>query len=235
LVGALNNKINFVPKAVIFDWDGTLVNTIPTLFKTHNFVREKLNVPPWTMEEYKKVIHRSTREIYPEIYGDKSELAIDVLYDYYKKNHLHTLDLFIGAKELIEELSILNIPMSVVSNKKQVYLEKEISFLAWDKFFVDIIGSGSAIKDKPHPEPLNLAINNMGLSDHFDQILYVGDSSTDLKTSENSGCRSVLILNNENKDDLIQSFLPDFVFNDCFGLQKELKQVIQQSDELMTA
>jgi len=168
-------NLEFLPKAVIFDWDGTLVNTIPTLFESHNHVRKKLDVPLWNMNEYKQVIHRSTREIYPELYGGDSNRAIDMLYDYYHRNHLKKLDLFEGAEDLINYLYLSEIPLSIVSNKKQLYLDREICHLGWEDQFQVVIGAGTASKDKPHAEPLFLAISKMGLKPS-EKILYVGDA-----------------------------------------------------------
>lgn len=220
------------PKAVIFDWDGTLVNTIPLLFRSHNHVRKILNVPLWSMAEYRQVIHRSTRDVYPELYGPDSQRAIDLLYSFYNDNHLAHLELFTGAREVIEFLASSTMPIAVVSNKKQQYLEREIEHLGWQGYFQETIGAGTAERDKPHADPLLLALVRMGLAPSEQDILYVGDTRTDLETSANAGCGSVLILNNENKDHLVEAFRPNYVFNDCFGLQNALNIVIQQVNKI---
>jgi HAD superfamily hydrolase (TIGR01549 family) len=220
--------VSKVPEAVIFDWDGTLVNTIPTLFKSHNYVRQKLSFPAWSMEEYRSVIHRSTREVYPELYGSRAQLAIDILYEYYHDNHLQSLELFSGGRELVEYLYEASVRMAVVSNKRQDYLEREISYLGWSEYFEIIIGAGTAKRDKPNPDPLLMALDHMELAPDMETILYIGDTRTDLETSQKAKCASVLILNDEDKIELIKSHAPGFVYNNCLDLQKDIKNVIQQ-------
>jgi len=57
---------------------------------------------------------------------------------------------------------------------------------------------------------------------------------TDLETCHNAGCSSVLILNHEDKEELVKSHAPHYVYKDCLHLQKELNKAIQQFEKLKT-
>ncbi len=69
-------------KGVYFDWDGTLVDSLPLLFASHNHVRVTMGLHPWTREEYMQAMVQSTRALYPTIYGERAQEAQDMLYGY---------------------------------------------------------------------------------------------------------------------------------------------------------
>ena len=64
-------------KAVIFDWDGTLVDTCGLILKAHNHVRKHYNQPEWTMDDFLGCASQSAREYYPTVYGDEDEIFED--------------------------------------------------------------------------------------------------------------------------------------------------------------
>ena len=68
------------PRAVLLDWDGTLVNSLQSIFDAHNHTRVAMGHPAWTWDEYKVHMRSSSRELYPKLYGDRSQEAMDILY-----------------------------------------------------------------------------------------------------------------------------------------------------------
>jgi phosphoglycolate phosphatase len=203
------------PAAIFFDWDGTLVNTLPGLRKAHNYVRTSYGYDEWTEAEFRSNLRHSARELYPRIYKEKADEAIERLYDYVKKTHLAALEVIDGALDLLKALEEKNIPAALISNKRHDVLIREVEHLGWGKYFRCYLGAGSAKRDKPAGDPVLLALEKSALSIEPSDLWYVGDTITDLQVSADVGCRAILLLDGENKAALIEEYKPYGVFKDC--------------------
>ncbi|PJB69379.1 MAG: HAD family hydrolase [Alphaproteobacteria bacterium CG_4_9_14_3_um_filter_47_13] len=209
------------PKAVLFDWDGTLVNTLSFLLMAHNHVREQMALSPWSVSEFKSHVRYSSRELYATAYGDQAGQAMETLGVFMDENHLQSIDILPDALELLECLQEQDIPSALISNKRHDFLRKEVSHLGWDHFFKTTIGAGYAEKDKPAPDPLLLALEECGLTAGKD-IWYVGDSETDICAAHAAGCTAILVRHHHDNEYLIEEFNPEFVFDDCKALQNSI-------------
>ncbi len=207
-------------KAVFFDWDGTLVDTIPGVLEAHNHVRSFYNLEAWTLPWFKANMRQSALKLYPQIYGEDAQVAIDMLYAYIEEHHLNKLAPMEGAEKLLEDLRRAEKPMSVVSNKRHKYLLREVEHMGWMPGFDGVIGAGVTEKDKPDPDPVLKLLAEQGLSGN--DICYIGDTETDLLTAKNTGCCAILVLNGEDKSNLISQYSPFLVVNDCHALREVL-------------
>lgn len=183
-----------LPSLIIFDWDGTLVSTLPLLYGAHNNVRKELGYPLWSMDEYKSYMHQSARALYPQLYGDDAERAYKILYQYVEENHLQDLKTIDGAQELLEFFQELGLPSILVSNKTDKYLQREVQALGWEDLFVGVIGAGVASCDKPGKEPVEEIMKLKQLPDNLlSNAIFVGDTETDIRCAENLNIPSILI------------------------------------------
>ncbi len=215
-------------KAVFFDWDGTLVDSIPLLFSAHNHVRGAMGKDAWSKDEYRAAMLSSTREIYPKIYGEDAGKAQDMLYAFIFENHLKELRVLDGAKEVVQSLAALNVPMGVVSNKRDDVIKREIEHLGWNKFFSVYNGAGLAAKDKPSGAPLlhGIAQHPEKLTIH--DVVYVGDTESDLGCAQDAGCPCVYIRNELFKPELVDKYKPIHVVHDLFELKEVLISLVSK-------
>lgn len=179
------------PKAVIFDWDNTLVNTWPLI---HNALHETLvhyGQTPWTLDETKERVAHSLRDSFPVLFGDKWEEAGKYYQAAYQRDHLVKLEVLPLAEDLLRLLHDKGVYMAVVSNKKGHNLRKEVAHLGWEKYFAKLVGSADAANDKPHRDPVDMALEGSGLSGGED-VWFVGDTTIDLECAKNTGCVPVL-------------------------------------------
>lgn len=216
-------SMNERPQAIFFDWDGTLVNSVPGIYKAHNRVREHYGHKPWGWEDFQSIIPYSTRQIYPRLYGDKAEEMIAYLYEVFDKCHLDDVDLMPGAEALIKQIAKMNIPMAVISNKRHQNLVKEIAHLKWEAHFPGVVGAGFAVADKPDAAPFRHALTFYNPEPEPFRVWYVGDTETDLKMAKAAGCKSVLVHHEEGAPSLIERFEPDLHVTDCFELGKQMQ------------
>lgn len=214
------------PSAIFFDWDGTLVNTLPGLRNAHNYVRTSYGYDNWTEAEFRANLRHSARELYPRIYKENAAEAIERLYNYVKQHHLATLEVIDGAEQLLQHLQKSSMTMALVSNKRHDVLMREVRHLGWDRYFSACIGAGEAARDKPEADPVHLAIERSGLKVDIPNMWYVGDTVTDLQVSQALGCKAVLLLDGENKDALIAEYKPFLILDDCRAFYKLAQQVV---------
>ena len=217
------------PELIIFDWDGTLVGTFDLLCAAHNHVRRNMGLVPWTTEEVRRFIRASAREIYPEIYGDDCDDALALLYAYVEHNHIEMLAKMPSADDTLAYLrNDRRIPLAVISNKKQYYLEHEVAWLGWQNHFQSVVGAGTAVKDKPSSAPVDYLLAKLGIviSDKRN-VWLIGDTETDIICAHNAHITSVFIRNGFGGDDIIEDFKPKAVINDCKNLHDMLQQEVK--------
>ena len=181
------------PDAILFDWDGTLVDSLPALNEYYNHVLHAFSKPPITIEQAKSNIRRSARDVFPEVFGEQAEEALKIFYDHVAAKHLEHLMPFSESHDFLTELSALGIQLGIVSNKRHSFLLKEITHLGWDKYLLSNIGAGEAAKDKPEPDSLLMAAGKMKLLPDKHHIWYVGDTETDMMAAQAAGFELIFI------------------------------------------
>lgn len=198
-------------KAIIFDWDGTLVDTCGLILDAHNHVRAKYGHATWTMEHFLGQASKSAREYYPEVYGDQADEAQTILYNYVEAHHLNYIKPMEGAQDVFVALN--HLPMGLVSNKRHQTLHIEVEFMNWKDHFDCIIGAGYAEKDKPSPIPLLAGMKQVNPDLTIQDILYIGDTETDLLTAKNAGCDVAFIQSDQPRPDLIETYDPAYAYH----------------------
>lgn len=214
--------------AVFFDWDGTLVDSLGILITAHNHVREAHGLPLWSEEEFFGAVTYSSRELYPQIYGDKSDAAQAMLYEFIHKHHLDYLQTMEGAEELLEMLTQMEIPMAVISNKRNDILVREVEALGWQKYFDVYMGAGIAEKDKPSAAPILYALERHPAKPAIEDLIYVGDTETDLKTCADAKCPCVYIKQEGRSEGLIETYKPFLVVKTLVELREKLIEHLQR-------
>lgn len=174
------------PRAVLFDWDNTLVDTWPLIHGAMRAVFEKRGLTPWTLDQVKERCHESGREAFPKMFPDNWQSALDDFYEYATERHIAELELLPFAQELIERLTDLEIPIVLVSNKTKTLIVKEVEYLKFSDHFVSVIGSGDAVRDKPDAAPIQLALEHLGMKPSMD-VWMIGDTPADWSAAKAAG------------------------------------------------
>ena len=180
------------PRAILFDWDNTLVDNWPTIHRAMNTTLTAMGHDTWTFEKTLATVRQSMRDSFPRMFGDRWEAAREVFYESFKAAHLDELNVVEGAAEALDELAGAGIPLGVVSNKTGALLRAESAKLGWDGFFRVLLGAGDAPADKPDPAPIHMALEALGLQ-AGPEVWYVGDAAIDMTCARAAGCGAVLI------------------------------------------
>ncbi len=212
------------PKAVIFDWDNTLIDSWASIHDAQNHTFEWFGLPTWTMEETRLRVRGSMRDTFPQIFGDRWREAGDVFYQRFEERHLHTLSPLPGAEQLLRKLFAAEYYLAVVSNKKGDYLREEASKLGWDRYFRRIIGAFDAARDKPAPEPVMMALHGSGVDAGRD-VWFVGDADVDMACAVNADCTPVLLRDDGPRHGEFDGCHPALHVKDCFMLSKVFEKM----------
>ncbi|MCB2102324.1 MAG: HAD family hydrolase [Rhodobacterales bacterium] len=180
------------PRAVIFDWDNTLVDTWPTIHDALDHTFRAYGLKPWTLEETRARVRRSMRESFPPLFGDRWEEAGQVFYARFQARHLDTLTPLDGAAEMLEALQAAGCYLAVVSNKTGRLLRREADHLGWSGRFGRLVGAGDTARDKPAVDPVDLALDGTGIP-RGDDVWFAGDTDVDLECARAAACRPVLV------------------------------------------
>ena len=185
-------------KLVIFDLDGTLLDTLDDLSAAVNYAMEQRGFPQHTREEYMKMVGHGARNLMSQalpLEHAHDEALIDaVLADFraYYNTHIDVFTKpFPGIRELIAELHRNDIKLAVASNKFHEGTEHLIKEFFSDIPFVAILGNRPGFPLKPNPEVIGEVLKKAGLS-QADTVL-VGDSDTDMETALNGGIRGIAV------------------------------------------
>lgn len=179
------------PRAIIFDWDNTLVDTWPVIHAAMVGTFRHMGHEPWTIEETKEKVRRSMRDAFPELFGERWEEAGKVYQQHYLGNHLQALEALPQAEDVLKAIAAQGILCVLVSNKKGPTLRKEVENLGWGNYFYRVVGADDAARDKPHVDPVHMALEASGITPGAD-VWFVGDSDVDLECAENCGCTAIL-------------------------------------------
>jgi phosphoglycolate phosphatase len=180
------------PRAIIFDWDNTLVDSWGTIHDALNFLMAAMEKPPWTIEETRERVRLSLRDALPAIFGDRWEEARQIYMDRFRAIHIERLTPLPGREAMLRTLADGGIYLCLVSNKTGAVLRGEVEHLGWTPLFGSIIGAGDAHTDKPHSAPVELALRPSGIAPGPD-VWFVGDTAVDMECALASGCVPVLL------------------------------------------
>ena len=179
------------PKAIIFDWDNTLVDTWPVIHEAMVATFTEMGQEPWTLAQTKARVKKSMRDAFPELFGDRWQKAGEIYQQHYKANHLQKLQPLPMAYEVLKRIKELGLYCVVVSNKKGPTLRKEVKHMGWKPLFDSIVGSDDAKNDKPHADPVLLAFEKTHIKP-AENVWFIGDSDVDLECALNTGCTAIL-------------------------------------------
>lgn len=201
------------PRAVLFDWDDTIVDNWEAAFGALNAALQHMGMEAWSAEEARRRSGPSARDMFTQLFGDKWQEADKVYYDTFLSLVLDRIRIMDNAENVFKKLAANGVAMGVVSNKRNPLLGNEIRHLGFEHYFPVILGAGEAAADKPHPAPILKALETLDIPPARN-VWYIGDSHTDMMSASRAGCAAVLIETRPPPDDLMVEHPPVKRFKD---------------------
>ena len=212
-------------KGIVFDFDGTLANTLPVIFACYDYSTEKVlgkkaDRAPF-IETFGQPLYICLTSIFGEEKGSK---ICDEYRAYQEIHHDELIRPFPGVKETLEQLQQMGIPMAVVTSKSTPTCLRGAKCLGIADYFVTVIGSEQVTHPKPDPEPTRMALQKLGTKP--EETLCVGDAPYDIISGKAAGCYTAAV---EYTQFDLQKFkaivTPDHWLKDLPALLPLLKQI----------
>ena len=189
---------------VLFDLDGTLVDTAPDLMRAHNHVMEKFGYPTKSTEEIRNLVGQGAgamlgRSIWGQAKKEFGKVEdqkikkqmIDAFVDFYGKNIINESTLINGVKEFLKWCKEKNISMAVCTNKQEHLAIDLLKKIGIYDYFEYVAGSNTFDYCKPDPRHLTNVVEILG--GEIKKSIMIGDSETDANAGKNAGIPVILL------------------------------------------
>ena len=180
-------------KLVIFDLDGTLLNTITDLGKACNYALQEMGFATHPIQAYAYMVGNGVRNLMKKAQQDADEETIDKLLEhfkyYYNEHCLDTTKPYPGITELLQNLKSKDVAVAVASNKYQEATDKIIKGCFPNVDFVAIEGQIEGRNRKPDPSILFAVLEQYPVAKK--DVLYVGDSGVDIECAKRACVESI--------------------------------------------
>ncbi|MDO4563235.1 MAG: HAD-IA family hydrolase [Clostridia bacterium] len=181
-------------KGVIFDLDGTLIDTLFELANAANYALTQWGFPTHTIEEYRGFVGNGVTKIVeralPEGKKDLTMAVREKFYEYYEAHILDTVPIYDGMAKLVAELGRRGIPMCVNTNKIDAFAKKLANY-AFPGAFIEVLGECDRFPKKSAPDAALYLCEKMGINSS--ECLFVGDSGVDIKTADNAKMPKIIV------------------------------------------
>lgn len=183
-------------KAFIFDFDGTLADSLADLAFSINHSLRIQGFPERSLEEVRGRIgygiDKLVTECLPEKHQDNKKIiarSLELMAQEYGRTWKKNTCLYPDIANLLDQLMIHKITLAILSNKPETFLQEMVDFLMPKWEFVKVIGGRGNYPDKPNPQSTIAIIEALGLTP--EEVALVGDGDTDIKTAIGAGIQPI--------------------------------------------
>jgi phosphoglycolate phosphatase len=177
---------------LIFDLDGTLLDSKKDLADSVNATRGFMGLAPLPLEQVSSYVGNGApmlvRRALPD--ADEAQLArgLEHFLDYYREHMLDSTTLYPGVREALDQLHEAHVPLAILTNKPVRFSLQLMEGMGLDLHFFRIYGGNSFAEKKPHPMGINMLVAESGAS--RERTIMVGDSAVDILTARNACVKS---------------------------------------------
>lgn len=205
---------------IVFDLDGTLVNTGDDLTSSVNHTLAVLNIPLLKKETVLKFVGEGVGKLIERSLGNENHHrfheALEIFREYYAEHMLDKTELYPGVRDVLDYFK--DTKKCVVTNKPYDFALKISQALKIDKYFDDIIGMDSTKHKKPDPHLVRSLLERYGIK--REKTVVVGDGKNDMMLAKKSGVTSCAFLNGFTEREKLLRFKPDYTCESMGELKK---------------
>jgi phosphoglycolate phosphatase len=208
----MNMKIN--AELIIFDLDGTLIDSRRDIAVSVNETLEALSLPALSKDLIYSYVGNGVRPLLERAVREAGlenglERAVEIFRQVYPKRLLETTVMFDGVEDVLTHFLSLGKKMAVASNKPYRYVEDILNGLDMTGFFLSVKGGDSQKRSKPEPDMLNSIMSETGVGSG--STVFVGDSGVDIQTGKNSAVRTIGVTYGFRSREEVVKNLPDVI------------------------
>ena len=227
-------------KAIAFDLDGTLIDSVPDLAAATKATLAELDLPSCTEDQVRgwggngaqMLMSRAlTHALEREVQQDELDNAMPKFMHHYQENLQQHSQLYPYVKEILAQLTALGFPLAIVTNKPYRFTVPLLEAFDISQYFSHVLGGDSLEKMKPDPMPLSHLLSHWQLEP--DELLMVGDSKNDILAAKAAGITSIGLTYGYNYGEYIGLSDPDAVceqFSEIMALVNTSLKVTEQEN-----
>ncbi len=222
-------------KLLLFDFDGTLIDSVPDLAASVNFMLKQLNreifdedtIRSWVGNGAKTLVKRAIENSFKnntQLSDTFFQKALDIFLTHYKNNLCNNTQLYDNVAQTLHKLHKQGYTLAIITNKPYDFIAPILQSLQLNELFTLLLGADSLQEKKPHPQPLLYACEKLGFTPN--EALMIGDSKNDILAAQAAEIESVGVTYGYNYDEDISTYKPDAIINDFSKLLKLLSPKI---------
>ena len=218
-------------KLLIFDLDGTLIDSVPDLAKAVNFTLNSLNIDTFSEDTIRKWVGNGAQTLVKRalsgdtiisnnINEDLFNKALNIFLDYYS-NHLYdSTTLYKNVKGTLTTLKQNGYILTIVTNKPFDFIKPILEALNIEELFEYYIGADSLDIKKPSPKPLLHVCKKLNID--YSNTVMIGDSKNDILAAKSANMESIAVSYGYNYNEHISTYNPDIVVDNFEYILKYL-------------
>ena len=194
--------------AVLFDLDGTLLDTLPDLHVATNAMLREMGCPPLPLSAVRSYVGRGISNLVKRVLAgslaaaeDDSPVPAHALASFrqhYARENGRNAQIYPGALEGLRALKAKGVPLGLITNKAEAFVLPLLELTGLADYFDVVVSGDSLPRQKPDPMPLVWACGRLGV--HPGNTLFIGDSINDFLAGRAAGCRVFLVPYGYNED-----------------------------------
>ena len=211
-------------KAVVFDLDGTLLDTLEDLTFATNYAISHYGYPSITKEDTKKYIGNGIRNLILRSVGHDLTHIDEMFLKFKEYYSIHCLDFtkpYPGIYQTLDRLKEDGYRLGCVSNKAQYALDILIK-KHFDGYFEVVIGDG-VYKRKPDPEAIYETSKRLNV--RIEDLIYVGDSDVDVMTVNNAKCKGVFVSYGFRENEVLVNLGAKNIVDSAYNIYDKVKEI----------
>jgi 2-phosphoglycolate phosphatase len=208
-------------KGVIFDLDGTLIDSYQAIYLSFQHTYINMGLQPLPLDEVKRAVGYGLSITFRELLGEERvPEALRLFRQKYEEVYRQNTYLLPGARKVLEALQERRIKLAIASNKLGRFSREIFQHFGMDQLFAIILGDEDVLQNKPHPEMLFYAIERMGLRN--EEVVFIGDSLIDIQTGKNAGVRVFAIPTGVTTREELEKARPALILNNLLDLLNQV-------------
>lgn len=225
-------------KFLIFDLDGTLINSIPDLTRALNIALTQFSYRELSIEEVTTMVGNGARLLVErgirkakkeEPTTDEVDKVLNAYFIAYKNNVCIDTFLYPNVEETLSFLHQKGFEMVICTNKPYDLIEPILEDLKVKKYFKDWVGENSLNSKKPDAEPLNYLMEKHNHTK--EESMMIGDSKNDILAAYNAGIDSIGLTYGYNYNESVEVYNPTYVVDDFTKLKDILQDTFQENND----
>lgn len=214
-------------KAFVFDWDGTLVNTLELTHSVYNDVFALLGKRKVSFKDFKRLFGRDHGPLYDFVGLSKIEREkVDEMWIETYNRRQREIKLYPHVVPFLHGLKNSGAKLGLVSSGKAWRVVQELEILGLKNFFDAVVTVEQISHPKPNPEGLLVAAKKLGIMPS--ECLYVGDMQEDVIAGKRARMKTAIVLHGMHGRQALARLKPDFVFRSFRTIPKSLQQFLEK-------